>query len=325
MTSETFGVTVSCYRGDLPLLRGCLESIRTHLGPDMPICLIVDGEMPVSQFVKAYGVQTLSKSDVDPRLRANSYGYGCTKMIAFWHSPFDVFLHIDADTVCWGNFIEDLPWPDFDLIFSEPHETITDHIQKSQYFDPDLIFDTYSKFPWQGLPYFNTGVFAARRGILDLEEYLELLAFQRANPAALLCGEQGILNLMVFRRIAEGRIRARQWPFQAVVPVLSEQELATRFAFENGKPVIRKDDQRLIHWAGPKPFISRRGPTFPKPMTYYRVKHMDRTRAPLRHFGSLALTLDEWMSRLALAKRGGLHHAITSKIIPRRAAVKSKH
>src|SRR6266480_4058902 len=130
-TTSTFGITMCCYRGDYPLLKGCCASIRAHLG-DIPICLIVDGKFPVAEICELYSVTVLHREQIDKRL-LRSYGYGLTKMIAFWHSPFERFLHIDADTICWGDILRDIPWREYDFIFNEPHELITPYIQRSQY------------------------------------------------------------------------------------------------------------------------------------------------------------------------------------------------
>jgi hypothetical protein len=221
-------------------------------------------------------------------------------MIAFWHAPFERFLHIDADSVCWGNFIDELPWQDFDLIYNEPHEEITQDIQRTQYFNPDRIDPG---FAWQGMPFFNSGVFVARKGIFDVEDYLSLLEYQRNDPQSLLCGDQGILNLMTFRKASSGQITTRAWPFQAVVPVIPLNQLENRFSFLNGEPVVRQGDAKLIHWAGPKP--KRREPrTFPAPMTYFRREHLRARRGFPAMSSSLALDCETLHTRLT-ARHGG--------------------
>lgn len=308
-----FGITISCYRGDLPLLKGCLESIRSNLDPALPICMIQHGRFPLDALCRQYDCTVLVEEDVEPRLRRYSYGYGLTKMVAFWHAPFERFLHIDADAVCWGNLLEGVPWKDFDLIYNEPHEVITDTIQKSQYFDPDQVFPAFPSFPWKGLPFFNTGIFVGRRGLFDLEEYLALLDFQRRHPSALLCGDQGILNFMAFRKICAGTLEARSWPFQAVVPVISIEELRHRFAFRDGTPLVKPGDPRLIHWAGPKPYLSRKGP-FPEPMTYYRLQHLRRIGSPRRHLGRIGLMLEEIDSRIGVAYGGSYARAARAQL-----------
>jgi hypothetical protein len=257
-------------------------------------------------------VTVLREEEVDPRLRANSYGYGLTKMVSYWHAPFERFLHIDSDAVCWGNILTGVPWQEFDLVYNEPHEIITPFIQCSQYFDPDKVFPDLPAFPWLGQPFFNSGCFTARKGIFDLDEYLDLLNFQKRREGAFLCGDQGILNFMAFRRIADGRIRARAWPFQAVVPVIPPEELGRRFRVDGAGPVIRDDDRRLIHWAGLKPYLTR-GASFPGPMTYYRLEHLRRCKSRRIHLGKLGLMLEEVEAKIAGRYGGSFRKALLSK------------
>src|SRR5215813_3881797 len=313
MTAGDFGITVSCYRGDLPLLKGCLASIRENLPTRLPICLIVHGAFPTFDLERLYEVTVLDEGRVDPELRAASYGYGVTKMIAFWHSPFERFLHIDADAVCWGDFTRGLPWEEYDLIYNEPHEIITDYIQRTQYFDPEIIFPELPGFPWRGQPFFNTGVFAARRGIFDLGEYLGLLRFQRRYPPSFLCGDQGILNYLAFRHITAGRLRARSWPFQAVVPVIPYGKLVARFRFVRGRPLIEENDRRLIHWAGPKPYLIECH-AYVEPMVHYRLEHLRRARSKWRFVGRIALVVEELNVRITGRHGGSYARAALSKI-----------
>jgi hypothetical protein len=264
---------------------------------------VTHGRFSISEFQRLYGVSQLTEDQVDPRLREWSYGYGLTKMVAFWHSPFERFIHIDADTVCWGDFTEGLPWREYDLIYNEPHETITPFIQRTQYFDPELI---ESRFRWEGRPFFNSGIFLGRRGMFDLDEYLELLAAYRRNPSSVFA-DQGMLNMLSFRAIESGKIRARDWPFQALVPVTSVEELENRFTVRDRKPVVRVGDARLIHWAGKKPKRRLRG-TFPGPMAYFQREHL-RARGGLRALaGSITLDVEDMHARLT-ARHGGSYVA----------------
>ncbi len=311
MTSSDFGITLSCYRGDYALVRGCCASIRAHLPADIPICLITHGSFPVNDLQDLYGVMVLTPAEVDPRLH-KSYGYGLTKMIAFWHSPFERFLHIDADTICWGNILTNLPWAEFDLIYNEPHEEITDYIQRTQYFEPEKIFEQFPPFRWQGQPYFNSGCFMARRGIFELEEYIELLEFLERNPGAVFM-DQGILNFMAFRKITEGRIKARSWPFQAIVPAIAGEELRRRFRFVSGRPLVNDDDRRIIHWAGPKPYLTR-SPPFAEPMVFYRLEHLRRLKSHRRFLGKLGLALEEVDARVKTNNGGSYWRAIGAKV-----------
>jgi hypothetical protein len=299
---------ISCHRGDLPLLKGCLASVAENL-PDLPICLVAHGDFNIAEFQRVYGVQVLRESDVDPRLRSYSYGYGLTKMVSFWHSPFERFLHVDPDAVLWGNPISDAPWADYDVIYNEPHEVITASLQREQYFDPGKV---ELDFDWRTCPFFNTGIFLGRRGCLDLDEYLYWLRVQRERPGALFT-DQGPLNILVFGGVARGELMAREWPLQAVVPVIPTKELEDRFVFDRGRPVVSPDDRRLIHWAGPKPFLIRR-PRYSTPMTHYRLQHMRNVRSPLAAIGPLALRAEEVHTRFTAHHGGSYVRAARSNL-----------
>ena len=288
--STEFGITLSCFQGDYPFVKGCCASIRAYQ-KQIPICLIADGAFSVDDLKGQYGVTVLYPDDVNPKLRV-SCGYGLTKMIAFWHSPFERFMHVDSDTIWWGDVLQDLPWREYDIIYNEPHEVITPEIQKSQYFDPDKLFARVPNFPWKGWPYFNTGSFVARRGILDLDEYLWLLELQQEQHDIFISGEQGILNYMIFRRVAGGEITALPWPLQAVVPVIASRDLRRRFQFHRGQPVLNDSDRRVIHWAGRKPYLVRNS-VFLEPMTHYRMVYLRDSKSTLKILGRFGLMLEE--------------------------------
>ena len=293
--TDQLGFSVSCYKGDLPLLRGCLASIR-FFAPDAPICLIIDGDIQTKALEKHYGVVPIRRSDVkDPGLRRWSFGFGITKMVAFWEAPFDLVFHIDADCVMWGDVRRNLPSDRWDVVFNEPHEVITDKIMLSQYFDPERIFHYIPDFAWENNPYFQAGVIAVRRNTLDLDEYLRMLEGQRRFPDVFINGDQGMLNILVFRAIRAGLIRGFSAHLQTVVPVISPFELAKRFVISQGSPVA-SDQPTVIHWAGPKPYMGGNHP-FAGPMDYFRRIGMTQTGLPGCISPDMAMYYDELRCR----------------------------
>ncbi|MGE0705064.1 MAG: hypothetical protein AB7F99_16775 [Vicinamibacterales bacterium] len=285
-----FGVIVACCEADYPLAKGCCASLREHLG-DVPLTLLVDGDFSVEAIVRGCDARVMRARGLDPEL-AESTGYGLTKMLAFWHSPYEQFLYLDADTILWGNPLVGLEI-DADLIVNEPHEPYTEFILKSQYFDYDRIFDHTDSFDWRGCPFFNTGVLVGRRGVLDKREYLELLAVKKRDHSLLLCGDQGILNLMVFRGASQGRLTVRTAPLQTVLPVVAREELERRFQIVEGRPRIDPIDRTVIHWAGAKPFSLHRQ-VFRLPMMHYRRKALAWNSGVSPVPSSLLLWMDEW-------------------------------
>jgi hypothetical protein len=289
---EGFGVNIACYRGDYPFAKACVASVRRHLG-NVPVCLFVDGDFSVAELEAAYGVRTIYARDVaDEELRRRSYGYGLTKMIVFWASPFERFLYLDADTVMWGNVLEGLDLERADFIFNQPHEAYTEHILKDQYFDYDRLFRYTNGFRWQGLPFFNSGAFIARRGLFSTADYYELLELKLKDDSLFPTGEQGILNVMVFRAAEQGRITAAQAALQTVVPVVPIEQLCKRFRIERGEAAVARGDRTIIHWAGIKPF-SLRSDVFRHPMTHYRRRGLRDRRHPLAFVSSAILFFEE--------------------------------
>ena len=292
--SNELGFSVACHLGDVPLLRGCLASIK-YFAPDAPICLIIDGDFDTRPFEKRYGVLSIRKKDVrHPELRRLSFGYGVTKMPALWEGPFERVLHVDADAVLWGDIRKNLPAEDWDFVHNEPHEVITDYIQRTQYFDPDKVFDHIEYFDWQENPYFNSGIFACRRGCLDLDEYLRMLRLQETN-AGMFFQDQAYLNIMVFRASQAGRLKRHMVHFQTCVPATEKDELNREFKLSDGHPLLISQPT-AIHWAGPKPYKTNPD-VFSLPMDYFREIGMREFGLPKRFPAELAMRLDEFQCR----------------------------
>ena len=285
------GFSVACHKGDVPLLRGCLASIR-YFAPEVPICLVIDTDFDSRPFEKRYGVTTIRRRDVrHPGLRQWSFGAGITKLVAFWEAPFERIFHVDADAVLWGDVRRNIPDGDWDVVFNEPHEEITEFIQRTQYFDPNIIFKHIEPFPWQGNPYFNAGVVYLKRGALDLNEYIQMLEGKRNYPDVFINMDQGILNILVFRALKSGKIKATQAHLQSAVPVLPKAELERRFRIENGTPVPWVQPS-VVHWAGPKPYKTNPD-VFSLPMDYFRELGMREFGLPNRVSTKVAMRADE--------------------------------
>src|SRR5262249_55466742 len=123
-------------------------------------------------------------------------------------------------------------------------------------------------------------------------EYLELVELKHRHHDLLVCGDQGILNVLAFRGAEAGRLTVTTAPLQAVVPVIPRAELDRRFRFVDRRPVIDPSDRTVIHWAGWKP-SSLHDQVFRAPMMYYRRRahHDQMGRARLAR---LLLMVDEW-------------------------------
>lgn len=291
---KNFAISIACHFGGVPLLRGCLASIR-YFAPNVPIYVVLDGDFSIGRLEKTYGLHVVRKRDVKLKLlREQSFAYGLTKMVALWEAPFDYVVHVDVDAVFWGNVLENFPKGEWDFVYNEPHEVITDFIQRTQYFDPELVFNYIEKFPWQGNPYFNGGIFGCRVGALDFDEYARLLEVYHKRPQAVPLMDQTILNIMVFRALHAGKIKACQTHLQSAVPVIDRKELESRFQFNlDGSPKLWRQPT-MIHWAGGKPYKSN-SEAFSAPMDYFRKMSMRDTGWPSFIPSEYAMKVDEFI------------------------------
>jgi hypothetical protein len=273
---EDFGIIIACCDQDYTFARGCCASIRYFLG-DTPIALIIDGTFDTSPLEQTYGVKVINQSTVSSTfLKERSFGFGLTKMIAFWESPWKHFLYLDADTVVWFNILKFANFQDYDVIIDKPVYDRSNSDISAYFFDIEKIGKYFPDFPWQTYRnyYFCTGAFFATRDIFTLDEYAEILDLVAREPRLFFPGEQGFLNFMLCRAAAEGRIRLGQEPIQLLVPDFDQQHIEKRFSFQQAKPHYISDDI-IIHWCGPQKPVSRPTQTYSQPMTFFRRKFID--------------------------------------------------
>ncbi len=266
---SSFGVYICLCNRDYPFANACLMSVRDHLG-DVPVCFLIDGTINHPRPWEKLGVQVIRRLDIrNEVLKTRSFGYGLTKMICFWEGPFERFLYLDADTVLAGNILELIDIEKKDLWFNEPHEVITPDIQRTQYFDPERLFQHVTPFPWKDKPFCNTGVLVSRKGLFRLEDYLQLLDLKNQNNSLMPTGEQGLLNYLIFSGAHRGDFTVSHAPLQTVVPVWKEEDLQSRFGPDEETFAHYKGPPTVVHWAGVKPWET--GPqVYRIPMRYYR-------------------------------------------------------
>jgi hypothetical protein len=293
-----FGVIIACSGESLRFARGCCASVRYFM-PEVPICLIVDGRLSVDDLVRTYGATVLDRDTVmDPTLRARSFGWGLTKMIAFWESPWETFLCLDPDTMVWGDVARFGDFAHYDVLLDQqfaraegggivnpllcdfldqpsPDAALRRQVVDRCLFDLGRLEEHFPDFAWRDHLYgFSwTGAFFARRGLFPLGAYVELLDFAERHPGVFIGGEMGFLNFMVFSAVARGSVRATNEPLQVLVCEEDPTTLRQRFSVSADGPVVRAGDAAVIHWTGPrKPTLWSRA--LPAPMTFMRRRHL---------------------------------------------------
>ncbi|XWK88413.1 MAG: hypothetical protein U7127_30240 [Phormidium sp.] len=276
---EDFGIIIACCDQDYHYAKGCCGSIRHFLG-DVPICLIIDGEFSAKELEKAYGVKVINHLNVKNKvLRERSFGWGLTKMVAFWESPWSNFLFLDADTIVWGDMLKYANFKDFDVIVDRPLYKDSFAEFSKFFFNPQQVEKYFPEFQWQKHfgEYFCTGTFFAKRDIINLDEYINMLDLVQENPNIFWPGEQGFLNLMIFRDSDAGKLKLGQSSYQVIVPKFKSDELRNRFPIDKTGPVVQGDDACVIHWAGPKPTLYN-SQVYSEAMNFCRRKCMQETQ-----------------------------------------------
>jgi len=300
---EDFGIIVACCFQDYLFAKGCCASIRHFLG-EVPIALIVDGTFSVSSLEKAYGVQVINRNTISNEVLKNrSFGWGKTKMIAFWESPWKHFLVLDADTNVWGNVLRYADFEQFDVIIDKASYGYSDEKVSEFFFEVSGINQNFPTFNWQAHrnDYFCTGTFLATRGIFSLDEYIEILDFTEKYPKIFKYGEMGFLNFMLFRAADAGRIRLGKAPMQLIVPDFEQEELKKRFPVKETGPILQDDEATVIHWCGPKPRLST-NKAYAEPMSFARRQFIHKERGYTGAMADFWLQLEDSYSLLNVYK-----------------------
>jgi hypothetical protein len=301
---EEFGIIVACCDQDYLFAKGCCASIRHFLG-DVPICLLIDGTFSVSEMENTYGVRTIKHWDVSHKvLRERSLGWGLTKMIAFWESPWENFLFLDADTLVWGDVLKYANLKDFDLIIDRPCQNYSDRAISYFFFDIPGMEKHFPDFDWQKhrSDYYCTGTFFAKRDVFSLSEYVELLNFIEKHPGIFKHGEMGLLNFMIFRAAERGKIRLAQEPMQLLVRNFDQREVEKRFPILEAGPGRPGEEAAVIHWAGPVKPTRSRCKLYSEPMSFFRRKFLRDAWGITGSGAEVALEIEDVLHWLHLYK-----------------------
>ena len=189
------------------MVQATLASMR-HYSPDVPICLVVDGDFDVSDLEKEYKLIILRIADLpSAEMRRLIGGNYRAKLAAMWEGPFDRYVWLDSDAIIWGDFTSQIRSDlDFQILWKENVEDRTEECSSSDavpegfkhyYFDPDLLKKYDQNFKWRNRTYFCAGTFACRRNVIPFNEWMTLESWLKESPGLFSFGDMGILNYIV--------------------------------------------------------------------------------------------------------------------------------
>jgi len=280
--NPSLGAIVVTCPYDWLFAKGTIASLRLFM-PDLPVCLLIDGKVDTALAEATYGVTILRRDDIpDPWLRLHSFGWGFTKMNAVWYSPYERFMHLDADTLAWGDvrakvFPEDgaIGWP----LGSDPGSGNAETYVDTWFFNPRILESIYPDFHWQEFvaTFACTGVYGLTRGCLDMAEYRFLREFGQRDPRLFrFGGEMGMLNVMIFKKLQMGALAVRASDFQVIFPDHPIPTLRDRFRFDNGQPLVVAGDEQVLHMPDKKPLVDS-AECYSEPMTHFRLQYLSST------------------------------------------------
>src|ERR1044071_4011662 len=115
-----FGCVTGCHAGDKFMVQATLASMRRYC-PEVPICLVVDGDFSVVDLQKEYDLIVLRISELPSKEMQNLLsGSGRAKLAAMWEGPFEYYVWVDSDAIVWGDFTSQIRADvDFQVFWSE--------------------------------------------------------------------------------------------------------------------------------------------------------------------------------------------------------------
>jgi hypothetical protein len=264
--------------------------------PDVAICFLYDGSDAPDELKGLAGTFTIDRSSVrSETLRQRSFGPGITKMIAFFESPFERFLFLDADTVVVGDLRRVPNWDSVDIVTDRGGHYDDEAIDR-WFFDTKRIEGVVPSFEFRAhrSDYFCTGTFFARRGSLSLDRYLEMLDLNSRHPGLFKFWEMGFLNLMIFEAKDAKKARVEGVGYQRVVRDHDEQELRRCFLKAVDDP-RGAGDPLVYHFPNPKHFVFQRS-VYSEPMTFFRRRFLLQTRKLGRFRSESRLLMEDMAS-----------------------------
>lgn len=248
------GVIILVSPRDVYLAKACCASVRQSMG-DIPITLLVDGpDTDTSELERLPGVSRMSARELAGAEYIPYWSGFWVKMLVFWHSPYERFLYLDADTLVWGDVRVHADFERYDFIaglhFDRPQTFETPEEIQRFVFNLEAVRQLDPELAWQGMALANNGVFFARRNVFSREQLKALRPL-----SCWVCYEQGMMNYLRWRAEREGRPRVsgcRVQLFPAEDGNAAAYGPADRFVSRvNPRPAV-------IHWICKKPRLGRR-------------------------------------------------------------------
>lgn len=263
------------------MVQATLASIR-HYCPEVPICLLADGNVEVEDLRREYDLIVLRPRELPDREMAQLVsGNYRIKLAAMWEGPFEHYVWIDSDAIVWGDFTPQIDRNlDFQIFWSEvsiPADAIEvppwlPHF----YFDLDKLKKHDPGFEWRGHPYFSAGVYACRRNFVTFEEWMAVEDWNEGKKDGLFrFGDQGILNYLVHSLGQSKQRKIAMSDLQYNVGHHGRREIDLDTCKAGWRFPARILRPRICHFCGHKPLIQNYY-AYSQAFTIARLEHHRR-------------------------------------------------
>jgi hypothetical protein len=281
-----FGFVTGCHAGDKFMVQATLASMR-HYCPEVPICLVVDGNFDVTDLAKEYELIVLRVTDLPSAdMRKLISGSSTAKHAAMWEGPFEFYVWLDSDAIVWGDITPYVRTDvDFQVFWSEisiPADATEIPLWLPHfYFDPSKLKRFDPEFDWRGHAYFSAGVFACRRDAISFAKWTEVEFWGHETPE--LFGDfadQPLLNYFVHSMTQRGDLKVAVSDLQHITWHHGVNELKQDCADSNWHLPQKVGRPRVAHFCGRKPFLFDRH-SYSRPFTIARLEHHRRQHGEL--------------------------------------------
>lgn len=300
---NSFGFVTACHVGDKFMVQAALASMR-HYCPEVPICLLADGDVEVEDLRHKYDLIVMRPPDLPNKAMAKLVsGNYRIKLAAMWAGPFDHYVWIDSDAIVWGDFTPQVDLAlDFQVFWSEVSIPANANEVPSWlghfYFDLDKLQKHDPDFEWRGHPYFSAGVYACRKNFVTFDEWMVVEEWNKGKTDWLFrFGDQGILNYLVHSLGQRRQRKVGCSDLQYLVRHHGREEINLDTEGSGGRFPKSIKRPRAVHFCGQKPYMHN-WRAYSKAFTIARLEHYRKSRGDL---GAWLAVLNE--ERKILQKR----------------------
>jgi hypothetical protein len=280
-----FGLVTGCHAGDKFMVQATLTSMR-HYCPEVPICLVVDGDFDVSDLKLEYELTLLRVSELPSiEMRTLVCGNYCAKLAAMWEGPFEFYVWLDSDAIMWGDFTPQVrAGIDFHIFSSEisapPDTREIPGWLPHFYFDPMKLRKFDPEFDWRGKAYFSSGAFACRRNAIPFDRWARVDSWGKQAPGLFAWSEMGMLNYLVHAMTQRKEITTAMSDLQHIWGHHGKRELVQDCHGAGWHFPKRIPRPRVAHFCGRKPLLLDQQ-AYSRPFTIARLEHHRRHRGEL--------------------------------------------